>query len=124
MILSVHHAQLTVPLGQEDAAREFYCGFLGLTEVPKPTPLKERGGFWIQLGSFQIHVGTEDGIPREKSKAHLAYLVDDLEAYRSKLAKLGVAAIDGREIPGYRRFEFRDPFGNRVEFLQAIETNN
>jgi hypothetical protein len=23
-------------------------------------------------------------------------------------------------IPGYERFEFRDPFGNRVEFIQAV----
>ena len=31
----------------------------------------------------------------------------------------GVDLIEGIPIPGYDRFEFRDPFGNRVEFIQA-----
>ena len=27
-------------------------------------------------------------------------------------------------IPGYHRFEFRDPFGNRVEMIQAVHLQN
>jgi hypothetical protein len=34
------------------------------------------------------------------------------------LAALGIEATEGVPIPGYDRFEFRDPFGNRVEFPQ------
>ena len=40
MILSVHHAQITIPKGAEAEAREFYCEFLGLKEVPKPESLQ------------------------------------------------------------------------------------
>ncbi len=114
----LHHAQITVPKGAEDDARDFYCGLLGLREVPKPENLKKRGGFWIQLDNAQVHVGVEDGVERAATKAHVAYEVDDLESWRRTLTERGVAIVDGEQIPDHRRFEFRDPFGNRVELLQ------
>ena len=45
MITKVHHAQITIPKNTEKQAREFYCDFLGLTEIPKPESLLNRGGF-------------------------------------------------------------------------------
>ncbi|MBA2737199.1 MAG: VOC family protein [Pyrinomonadaceae bacterium] len=120
LILRVQHAQITIPKGAEENAREFYCAFLGLREVPKPLSLQGRGGFWLEIESFQIHVGTEDGVEREKSKAHIAYEVRDLSGWREKLENRGVKILEGVPIPHYDRFEFRDPFGNRVEFLEAI----
>src|ERR1041384_7123390 len=119
MIRSVHHVQITIPKGSEDAARQFYCGLLGLEEIPKPDALQGRGGFWLQVGDRQVHVGVEDAVERERSKAHVAYLVSDLEAYRKILSDKYIKILDGIPIPGYSRFEFRDPFGNRVEFLQT-----
>ncbi len=118
LILRVQHVQITIPKGAENSAREFYCDVLGLTEVPKPEPLVSRGGFWLQVGAFQLHIGTEDGVERSASKAHVAYEVDDIDEWRAKLELSGVTVIDGIQIPHYRRFEFRDPFGNRVEFLE------
>jgi len=119
MIQAVHHAQISIPVGAEDQAREFYCGVLGLTEIPKPDALASRGGFWLELDGFQIHFGAEDGIDRARSKAHVAYLVTDLEGWRQKLIDSSCQVVNGIPIPGYDRFEFRDPFGNRIEFLQA-----
>ena len=120
MIKGLHHAQMTVPEGAEDQARAFYCGVLGLTEAPKPEALAGRGGFWLQVGPQQIHVGTERGADRAATKAHLAYEVDNLEECRLRLAEAGITAEDGVPIPGFARFEFRDPFGNRVEFIQPL----
>lgn len=120
MIKAVHHAQISIPVGAEDEAREFYCGLLGMAEIPKPESLAGRGGFWLELEGFQIHFGTEDGIDRERSKAHVAYLVTELEAWRKTLTAHGQSVKAGIQIPGFNRFEFRDPFGNRVEFLQRI----
>lgn len=120
MIRAVHHAQVSIPPGTENEARSFYCGVLGLTEIPKPESLAGRGGFWLELDGFQIHFGTEDGIERSRSKAHLAYLVTDLDEWRDKLLGKGYSVIDGIPIPGMNRFEFRDPFGNRIEFLERI----
>lgn len=116
----VHHAQITIPKNAEAAAREFYCDFLGLREVEKPASLKARGGFWLEIGAFQIHVGTEDGVERERTKAHIAYLVNDLRGWREKLETKNIKILEGVPIPGCERFEFRDPFGNRVEFLQKL----
>ena len=116
-VQGIHHVQISIPVASEDKAREFYCDVLGFREIPKPDSLAGRGGFWLELGDLQIHFGAEDGVERAKSKAHVAYLVDDLEAWRSKLAPNGCEILDGIPIPGYDRFEFRDPFGNRVEFL-------
>jgi catechol 2,3-dioxygenase-like lactoylglutathione lyase family enzyme len=79
MILRVHHAQITIPVGAETEAREFYCEFLGLREIPKPESLQKRGGFWLEIGEFPVHVGTETDFDRTKTKAHIAYLVEDLE---------------------------------------------
>ena len=120
MIKAIHHAQVTIPKGDEAAAREFYVDTLGLTEVPKPQSLQGRGGFWLAVGALQVHVGTEDGIDRTASKAHVAYRVTGLDALKAHLASVGVDALDGVPIPGYERFEIRDPFGNRVEFIEAI----
>ena len=118
MIDAVHHVQISIPVGAEDKAREFYCGVLGFSEIPKPEAIRSRGGFWLELNGFQIHFGTEDGIDRAKTKGHVAYLVSDLEGWREKLATAGCEPVDGIPIPNMNRFEFRDPFGNRVEFLQ------
>ena len=118
MIDAVHHVQVSIPIGSEDEARRFYCGVLGMTEIPKPEALAGRGGFWLELNGFQIHFGTEDGIDRKRSKAHVAYRVTDLEHWRAKLTEEGLEIAGGIPIPNYNRFEFRDPFGNRVEFLE------
>lgn len=118
MIKAVNHVQVSIPIGAEDKAREFYCAVLGLKEISKPASLTGRGGFWLELDGFQIHFGAENGIDRTRSKAHVAYLVSDLEEWRKRLTAHGCTIVDGIPIPGYIRFEFRDPFGNRVEFLE------
>ena len=117
MIVRIHHAQITIPRGAEDECRRFYCERLGLREIEKPKALQERGGFWLEIGEMQIHVGAEDGVDRKGTKAHLAYEVTDLQHWRASLEQSGIRILEGIPIPGYERFEFRDPFGNRVEFL-------
>ena len=121
MIQFVHHAQLTVAPEQEDAARTFYCDFLGFETIPKPDSLAGRGGFWCQLGSFQIHIGIEKNPVNHTTKAHLAYAVDGLTYWREKLSSAGINIQESVAIPGMQRFECRDPFGNRMEFLE-LET--
>ncbi len=120
-IQRLHHAQITVPKGAEAQARAFYCGILGLSEIEKPASLQGRGGFWIQLGDQQVHIGAEEGVDRHATKAHLAYQVDDIPTWEQILRENGIQMADSIPIPGFNRFEFRDPFGNRVEFIQPHE---
>lgn len=119
-IQRLNHVQITIPRGAEAQGRRFYCGVLGLREIDKPASLQGRGGFWLQLDDIQIHVGTEDGAERLATKAHLAYEVDDVEYWRVLLEGQGCTILDSVPIPGYLRFETRDPFGNRVEFIQPL----
>ena len=63
-ILGLHHAQITIPRGAEVQGRQFYCDLLGLPEIVKPASLQGRGGFWLQVGQQQVHVGVEDGVER------------------------------------------------------------
>ena len=119
-ITGIHHVQITIPVGAEDAARVFYCELLGLPEINKPIALQARGGFWLQVGDRAVHVGTEDRVERERSKAHIAYAVPDLIYWRDVLNNAGIPVSESVPIPGYDRFEFRDPFGNRVEFIQPL----
>lgn len=122
-ILGLHHAQITIPRGNEAEGRDFYCRVLDLSIIEKPETLQGRGGFWLQVGDRQVHVGTEDGVDRAATKAHLAYEVDDLEDWADRLRQHDVEILDATPIPGYERFEFRDPFGNRVEMIARIRAD-
>ena len=113
--------QITIPPGSEQAAREFYCTFLGIPEIQKPQALRDRGGLWLQCGDLPVHIGVEPSDARADTKSHVAYLVTDLPKWRDRLMKRGIQIIESIPLPGYLRFEFRDPFGNRVEFLQQID---
>jgi catechol 2,3-dioxygenase-like lactoylglutathione lyase family enzyme len=119
-IIRLHHAQITIPPGAEGEARRFYCGLLDLPEISKPVSLTGRGGFWVAVGDMQLHIGTEDGVERHATKAHLAYVVTEIGRWRETLAAHGIAILDGIPIPGYDRFEARDPFGNRIEFIAPV----
>ncbi len=119
-ILGLHHAQITIPRGAEEPGRQFYCGLLGLAEIEKPASLQGRGGFWLQIGTQQIHIGTEDGVDRATTKAHLAYRVDDIEVWQKRLQESSIEIGDSIPIVGFKRFEIRDPFGNRIEFIQPV----
>lgn len=119
-IQRLHHVQITVPSDCVDEARDFYCGVLGLTEIPKPDSLLARGGFWVALGDLQVHIGVEDNFDRLQTKAHLAYQVDNVPAWRDKLIAHGFEIGESIPIKGYDRFEFRDPFGNRLELIQVV----
>src|SRR5690625_71374 len=120
MILGLHHAQITIPKDTEEEGKRFYCNLLGLEEIKNPDSLKGRGGFWLKAGDREVHIGTEDCFDRLTTKAHLAYLVNDISYWKSVLEKNDIQVMEGVPIPGFDRFEFRDPFGNRVEMIQEL----
>ena len=120
MILGLHHAQITIPKGAEEEGKHFYCNILQLKEIEKPISLQGRGGFWLQVGHQEVHVGTEDGFDRLTTKAHLAYEVEDICYWRRVLTENNIDILSPVSIPNFERFEFRDPFGNRVEMIKEI----
>ena len=119
MYVRLHHVLLVIPVGEEDRARSFYGGVLGMTEVEKPPALAARGGAWFRAGGVEVHLGVEPEF-RPATRAHPALLVDDLDDVVARLAAGGHDATWDAEFPGHRRIYAVDPFGNRLEFLQAL----
>jgi WD40 repeat protein/predicted enzyme related to lactoylglutathione lyase len=121
LITGIDHVQITAPRGSEDRVRAFYGGVLGLKEIPKPSSLQARGGVWFQCGDLQLHVGTEADVANERSRRHVAFRVDHLDAVREALLAHGHPIEDDQpEIEGVRRLHCRDAVGNRVEFVEVI----
>lgn len=120
MIRGLHHVQITIPKGTEEEGKKFYCGVLGLQEIEKPESLKGRGGFWLKVGDRDVHIGTEDGFDRMKTKAHIAYEVEDISYWKTRLSQENIKILDAVPIPNFDRFEFRDPFGNRIELIKNL----
>jgi catechol 2,3-dioxygenase-like lactoylglutathione lyase family enzyme len=118
-IVALHHVQLAMPVDGEDKARDFYARALGLTEVAKPVNLRKRGGCWFEAGSVRIHLGVEPGF-RPAKKAHPAFEVEDLAGLARRLAQAGYPTRPDEPLPGFNRLYVDDPFGNRIELLEAV----
>jgi catechol 2,3-dioxygenase-like lactoylglutathione lyase family enzyme len=115
---AIDHVQLAMPSGMEDQARAFYSGLLGMTEIEKPAELKKRGGCWFSSGSVQIHLGIEPDFHPAR-KAHPALRCHDYGNLVARLKNAGVETKDDQSIPGVRRCHIFDPFGNRIELIDA-----
>ena len=113
----LHHVQLAIPPGGEDAARAFYGGVLSMTELEKPAVLAARGGCWFAGGGWEIHLGVEEAFMPAR-KAHPGVLVDDVDALAECLESAGRKVEWDPHFPGHRRLYSADDHGNRLEFLQ------
>lgn len=112
----IDHVQLAMPVGEEETARLFYCGLLGMNEIGKPEELARRGGCWFESASVQLHLGVEADF-RPAKKAHPALRCRDYDALSLSLRAAGVDVRDDHSIPGVRRCHISDPFGNRIELI-------
>ena len=118
-LVALHHIQLAMPVGEEDKARAFYAGLLLLQEVAKPAALAGRGGCWFESGTLRIHLGVETPFTAAK-KAHPALEVSALDDWAKHLSDGGAPVLWDDDLAGYRRFYTADPFGNRIEVLEAV----
>jgi catechol 2,3-dioxygenase-like lactoylglutathione lyase family enzyme len=118
VISGLHHVQLAVPAGCEQALRAFYGDLLGMAELPKPPALAARGGAWFRSGTAELHLGVEADF-RPARKAHPGLLVDDVETLAARLEAAGHTVGWDDLLPGHRRCYVHDPYGNRLELLSA-----
>jgi catechol 2,3-dioxygenase-like lactoylglutathione lyase family enzyme len=115
------HVQVAAPRGSEPEARRFYGELLGLSEIPKPPPLRDRGGVWFALGHGQLHIGVAEPFTPAR-KAHPALRFGDPERLRDVTDRLLAADAPVRwvdDLPEVRRCFTDDPWGNRLELLTA-----
>ncbi len=106
-----------MPAGREAEAVAFYEGLLGIADVPKPDHLAARGGCWFEDGDLKVHLGV-DGDFRPATKAHPAFIVDDVRSIAGAVAAAGFVVNDDEPLDGYDRVYVADPFGNRIELMQ------
>ncbi|KQB96115.1 glyoxalase [Loktanella sp. 1ANDIMAR09] len=116
MIVALDHIQLALPAGAENAMRAFYCDLLGMTEVAKPAALHGRGGFWARTGALECHFGVDPDF-HPATKAHPAFVVDDIAALAGRMETAGLAVKWDTALPDITRFFVFDPVGNRVELI-------
>jgi catechol 2,3-dioxygenase-like lactoylglutathione lyase family enzyme len=123
LIVGIDHVNLLIDAGDGELKRaaKFYEELLGLQPLERPSNTDSgRPGAWYQCGAQQLHLTTEDGAGavNRASRRHPAFRVANLEAIRSKLEAAGVEIIAGNRFPGQERFFVRDPWGNRLEFVE------
>ena len=110
-----------MPRGQEALAEEFYCSVLGFRKLKKPRQLEQRGGCWFTANGVNVHLGVEpDFTPARKSDP--GFIVQNLEGLRSRLEAACVQIVWDTQIAGFERFYANDPFGNRLEFMQPVDS--
>lgn len=113
--VGIDHVQLAIPVDGEDVARSFYVGVLGLSEMPKPQFMADRGGAWFEAGNTRIHVGVEvEFVPARKAHPALT-----LRGLREFIESTDLDPVWNDEITGLVRCHVDDPFGNRVELIDA-----
>jgi hypothetical protein len=119
MIVGLDHIQLAMPPGEESAIRDFCTGLLKLAEIEKPETLKPRGGVWFSLADGrEVHYGVEKEFQPNR-KAHPAFAVEELDALAIRLTEAKFSVTWDDALLPRRRFYSRDPFGNRLEFMEA-----
>jgi catechol 2,3-dioxygenase-like lactoylglutathione lyase family enzyme len=118
-LLGLHHIQLAMPEGEEEAALKFYGAILGLTQVAKPPELAPRGGLWFRDGALEVHLGIEEPFTPAR-KAHPAFLVRNLATLRERIETAGYRVTDDVALEGFHRCHVRDPFGNRLELVEPV----
>lgn len=118
-IKRIHHYSMKCN-APEDARRvkDFYCGLLGMTIATE-----WDAGFMIDCGSGMVEVFTNgEGSRDTGALRHLAFEVDDADAFAETVQKAGYEVFLGPKditvpVPARIAFCF-GPLGEQVEFFQ------
>jgi catechol 2,3-dioxygenase-like lactoylglutathione lyase family enzyme len=113
-----NHINICVPPERLEEARQFYAEVIGLKQIPRPDHVFPTPGYWFDIGNIQFHIGIEPVKPR--SNRHIAFEVADIAAAKSHLKKQQIEVLVEDVVPGWDRFSFIDPFGNRMELLKVV----
>lgn len=118
-VIRLDHIQLAMPPGGEAEAVTFYECLLGISQVPKPSHLADRGGCWFEDGDVKVHLGVDTSF-HPATKAHPAFIVDDVRGLAQRLTAAGHRVLDDEPLDGFDRVYVYDPFGNRIELMQPV----
>lgn len=121
-VLRVQHVSVPMPPAGNDDARQFYGETLGMREITPPSSLDARRLVWFEAGDdgHEVHCFTDERLGPNSPEQHLCLQVDDLDAYRQRLADHGVPIEETMPIHNRPRCFVHDPFGNLIELTQII----
>jgi catechol 2,3-dioxygenase-like lactoylglutathione lyase family enzyme len=120
--LGYDHVLISMPDGKERHAREFYVDVLGFTEIVRPESLGGRGGGWFRAGAVTLHLGVDPNF-HAAQMAHPAMVVSELAPLVARCAAAGYPIEPAVKLPGFDRVHVYDPFGNRLELMQAVPSD-
>lgn len=120
--MTVTHVQLlSVPVSDQDRARDFYVDVLGF-ELIWDNPMGPDGGRWVQVAprgaATALTLVTWFPTMAPGSLKGLVLETDDLDADAAAFAERGVGVGDIQVAPWGRYVTFDDPDGNGI-VLQA-----
>lgn len=124
--MNQYHVKSTVPILRifdEEKAKEFYLHFLGFS-VDWEHRYEEDYPLYMQvsLGECCLHLSEHhgDSSPGAKLRIH----IEGIEAFHQVLAekKYKFARPGLEEAHGFKEVRVGDPFGNRLSFVEPIES--
>jgi 4-hydroxyphenylpyruvate dioxygenase-like putative hemolysin len=114
--IRIDHVHITVPEGKEDEAQQFYAQVLGFENMSRAKELSNSTGYWFKVAGIELHIDGQGDVP--KGRQHFALEVSDIAGARRHLEANGISIMAQTPILGRQRFMFKDPWGNRIEFLE------
>ncbi len=120
--LAIDYVRMAMPKGGEERARAFYGDVLGMTELKRPAAISADAGVWFsggEGGAVQLRLGAEAEFEPAVS-SHPAVLVADIDGLAERLEASGHVVVRDDELDSLRRLFCVDPFGNRLEFVEAF----
>jgi catechol 2,3-dioxygenase-like lactoylglutathione lyase family enzyme len=113
----IHHVQIAIPPGGEEAARGFYKQVLGLREVPVSPLVSKLAIAWFEQDTLRLHVGIDPDFHPSR-RGHPAFVVRTYDDLIHHLETMGIAVTQAATVAGSRRCHIHDPFGNRIELIE------
>ncbi|MGH7949378.1 MAG: VOC family protein [Candidatus Binataceae bacterium] len=125
LIVGIDHVNLLIDDDPAalDRADRFYRGLLGLERTTRPENTDSgKPGAWYRCGTQELHLSATGGARAQNSatRRHHAFRVANLDELRVRLERAGIEIISGNTFPGQKRFFVRDPFDNRLEFVERL----
>ncbi len=113
---------IAVDVKNLEEALQFYTGVLGLKERGTPDNVKAQGVLWLQWTDGTVFHLVQSEDMSQPILGHLAISVEDADAWREQIIATGTE-IERPKVQVYNanRFFFRDPSGNRIEFVQWLD---
>ena len=116
LVAGIHH--VTINVTDTSRSLEFYCGVLGMRQLPRPD--LSFGGAWLDAGAGrQVHL-MEATIPPDLGQ-HVAFQVDDVDHLVEQLRSAGVEIAPAKRVAdtSVRQTFTYDPDGNKLEFTEV-----